>query len=111
MFIVIMIINDSNVWSLIRRLNLPGNVVENGNAAAKYDADSGTFELVLPKEVPGEEFPDLQLLTKLLAPKVKPEQEPFIENIDDGTWLKIFMELIIIIKHKNGIHLMFRPRI
>ncbi|OQR66370.1 hypothetical protein BIW11_04991 [Tropilaelaps mercedesae] len=64
------------------RLNLPGNVVENGNATAKYDADSGTFELVLPKEVPGEWFEDLELLTKLLAPKVKPGQQPFIEDID-----------------------------
>lgn len=66
------------------RLNLPGNVVENGNATAKYDADTGTFELVLPKEIPGEHFKDLDLLTKLLAPKVKPSQQPFIENIENA---------------------------
>lgn len=71
--------------SFHHRLNLPGNVVENGNATAKYDADTGTFELVLPKEIPGEHFKDLDLLTKLLAPKVKPSQQPFIENIENGT--------------------------
>lgn len=76
--------NQYEITVLCLRLNLPGNVTENGNATAKYDADSGTFDLVLPKQIPGEQFPDLELLTKLLAPKVKPEQQPFIENIDDG---------------------------
>lgn len=69
-------------------MNLPGNVIENGDATAKYDADCGVFKLILPKETPGEYFPDLDLLTKLLAPKVKPEQQPFIENIDEGKFSK-----------------------
>ncbi|XP_035675864.1 protein SHQ1 homolog [Branchiostoma floridae] len=51
------------------RLNLPGKVVEDGREKATYDADRGTFTVLVPKECPGEHFEGLDLLTKLLAPK------------------------------------------
>ncbi|KAI8511147.1 Hsp90 cochaperone shq1 [Branchiostoma belcheri] len=51
------------------RLNLPGKVVENGREKATYDAETGTFTVLVPKECPGEHFEGLDLLTKLLAPK------------------------------------------
>ncbi|CAH1264902.1 SHQ1 [Branchiostoma lanceolatum] len=51
------------------RLNLPGKVVEDGREKATYDAETGTFTVLVPKECPGEHFEGLDLLTKLLAPK------------------------------------------
>ncbi|RUS24233.1 SHQ1 protein-domain-containing protein [Jimgerdemannia flammicorona] len=51
------------------RLNLPGNIIEDDRASASYDVASGKVTARLPKETPGEHFPDLDLLTKLLARK------------------------------------------
>ncbi|KAG8232336.1 hypothetical protein J437_LFUL012926 [Ladona fulva] len=51
------------------RLNLPGWVEENDGSRAVFDADSGDFIIRLGKAVPGEHFPDLDMITKLLAPK------------------------------------------
>ncbi|KAL9959379.1 hypothetical protein ACROYT_G032698 [Oculina patagonica] len=53
------------------RLNLPGEIVEDGRESASYDVDKGTFTIKLPKLHPGEPFEDLDLLTTLLAPKKK----------------------------------------
>ena len=64
------------------RLNLPGNILHDERTETKYDADAGKFFFRFWKETPGEDFEDLCLLTKLLAPKMKAGQKP-IEEIDD----------------------------
>ncbi|KAI8822541.1 SHQ1 protein-domain-containing protein [Fimicolochytrium jonesii] len=62
------------------RLNLPASVVENGRETAAYDVDKGEVTVKIPKATPGEHFPDLDLLTKLLAPK-----GPLPPGLGEGT--------------------------
>ncbi|CAG8586768.1 14654_t:CDS:10, partial [Cetraspora pellucida] len=70
------------------RLHFPGNLVEDERVKASYDIASGEILMQIPKETPGEDFPDLDLLTKLLAPrKIKVPEKPSIEvvgEIDDS---------------------------
>ncbi|XP_038045317.1 protein SHQ1 homolog [Patiria miniata] len=62
------------------RLQLPGRVLEDGREKAKYDVDTGSFEVNLPKETPGELFQGLDMLTLLLAPKgQRSAEQPGIE--------------------------------
>jgi protein SHQ1 len=67
------------------RLHLPGSLVENGKERSRYDIDSGIVSLDIPKEIPGQEFVDLDLLTKLLD--VKPVETkkpgPMIESMEE----------------------------
>ncbi|XP_046581089.1 protein SHQ1 homolog [Haliotis rubra] len=51
------------------RLNLPGNIVEDGRETANYDADAGTFTIRAAKQTAGQVFDGLDMLTKLLAPR------------------------------------------
>ncbi|KAI9102735.1 SHQ1 protein-domain-containing protein [Phlyctochytrium arcticum] len=51
------------------RLQLPGSIVEDGREKAVYDVGVGEITLQLPKATPGEVFADLDLLTKLMAPR------------------------------------------
>uniref|UniRef100_A0ABM5FJF0 Protein SHQ1 homolog n=1 Tax=Pogona vitticeps TaxID=103695 RepID=A0ABM5FJF0_9SAUR len=62
------------------RLILPGRIVEDGREKATYD-DTGIFTIRLPKEVPGEKFEGLDLLTALLAPKKSRSAKPLIEEM------------------------------
>jgi hypothetical protein len=39
---------------------------EDGSETAKYDVDSGILTITLPKFNPGEEFPDLQMISRLI---------------------------------------------
>ena len=50
------------------RLSFPASVVEDDQSSAVYDPASGYFTLTLTKLNRGENFPDLDLLGKLLAP-------------------------------------------
>ena len=50
------------------RLNFPASVVEDDQSSAVYDPASGYLTLTLTKLKGGEDFPDLDLLGKLLAP-------------------------------------------
>ena len=50
------------------RLNFPANLVQDDHSAAVYDPASGYLTLTLTKLNHGENFPDLDLLGKLLAP-------------------------------------------
>ncbi|KAI0374690.1 SHQ1-domain-containing protein [Pilatotrama ljubarskyi] len=66
------------------RLNFPHPVVEDDASSAVYDPSTGYLTVTLTKEVPGQEFKDLDLLAKLLAPrpsKTVPTQ-PVIEVLD-----------------------------
>lgn len=60
------------------RLNFPHPLVEDGTSSANYDPSSGYLTITLTKENKGQEFKDLDLLTKLLAPR-KTSVEPTIE--------------------------------
>ncbi|KDN49456.1 hypothetical protein RSAG8_02158, partial [Rhizoctonia solani AG-8 WAC10335] len=51
------------------RLNFPHPVLEDDESSASYDPSSGTLTVKLTKETQGIHFPDLDLLTKLLAPR------------------------------------------
>jgi protein SHQ1 len=63
------------------RLNFPASVVEDDRSSAIYDPASGYLTLTLTKVNPGENFPDLDLLGKLLAPPAHQgtPQRPTIE--------------------------------
>ena len=50
------------------RLSFPASVVEDDQSSAVYDPASGYLTLALTKLNRGENFPDLDLLSKLLAP-------------------------------------------
>lgn len=50
------------------RLSFPASVVEDDQSSAVYDPASGYLTLTLTKLNRGENFPDLDLLGKLLAP-------------------------------------------
>ncbi|KAI0255359.1 SHQ1 protein-domain-containing protein [Lactifluus subvellereus] len=50
------------------RLNFPASLVEDDQSSAVYDPASGYLTLTLTKLNRGENFPDLDLLGKLLAP-------------------------------------------
>lgn len=50
------------------RLNFSNRLVE-GDDFANYDPGSGYLNVTLTKEISGEDFKDLDLLAKLLAPR------------------------------------------
>lgn len=67
------------------RLNFTNGLVEDDASSAVYDPSTGYLTVVLTKEVPGQEFRDLDLLAKLLAPRPS-KQGPLIEVMStDGS--------------------------
>ncbi|KAF9452242.1 SHQ1-domain-containing protein [Macrolepiota fuliginosa MF-IS2] len=60
------------------RLNFSHPLLEDDTSSANYDPSSGYLTVTLTKETKGQEFKDLDLLTKLLAPR-KTKVEPTIE--------------------------------
>ncbi|KXN82555.1 Protein shq1 [Leucoagaricus sp. SymC.cos] len=71
------------------RLNFSHTLLEDGASGAQYDPGSGYLTITITKEHKGQEFKDLDLLTKLLAPR-QTTTEPTIEvlspqeNDDEG---------------------------
>lgn len=64
------------------RLTLPGALVEDGRETATYDSNKGVFVIRIPKEIPGEKFDGLDMLTKLMAPSgANSASEPSIQTI------------------------------
>ena len=61
------------------RLNFSHALRGDEDASASYDASSGYLTVTLFKETPGQEFNDLDLLAKLLAPRPSEQQQPVIE--------------------------------
>ncbi|KAJ3665793.1 hypothetical protein Zmor_001267 [Zophobas morio] len=53
------------------RLQLPGRLVEDDSNKSSFDVDAGEFTFTIKKAIEGEYFPDLDLITKLLIPKVQ----------------------------------------
>jgi protein SHQ1 len=66
------------------RLNFSHRLTEDEESSAKYDPTSGHLTITLSKEVEGEEFEDLDLLAKLLAPRspINVRSGPSIEVLD-----------------------------
>ncbi len=52
------------------RLHLPGEVEENDDASANYDAATNCFVVRAPKKVKGEDFKGLDMISNLLVPPV-----------------------------------------
>lgn len=62
------------------RLDFPASLIEDDRSSAVYDPASGYLTLTLTKLNRGENFPDLDLLGKLLAPPAQgPPRNPTIE--------------------------------
>lgn len=67
------------------RLNLPGKVMYEEDPPVSYDLEKGTVTVKMKKANPGEDFEDLDLITKLLVPKGKPSSSaPMIEVIGES---------------------------
>ncbi|PAV24307.1 SHQ1-domain-containing [Pyrrhoderma noxium] len=68
------------------RLVLPGSVIEDDDSSAVYDADQGYLTVTLTKSTPGEDFKDLDVLARLLAPPKldtsNTPTQPLIEVMD-----------------------------
>lgn len=66
--------------------------MDDERAKATYNVAEGDLTVVLPKETPGEDFPDLDMLTKLLVRKAdlgeKQIKRPLIEVISSGETLE-----------------------
>ncbi|KAF8559624.1 SHQ1-domain-containing protein [Imleria badia] len=62
------------------RLHFPHAVVEDDNSTALYDPSTGYLNITLGKAVKGQEFADLDLLAKLLAPRSS--QLPSVPSIE-----------------------------
>lgn len=72
----------ANLTSSSLRIELPQQVISNGKECAKYDCDSGTFTITIPKANEGENFTGLDMITSLIAvPKLK-KKVNLIEEID-----------------------------
>ncbi|XP_017785686.1 PREDICTED: protein SHQ1 homolog [Nicrophorus vespilloides] len=56
------------------RLHLPGKIEENDNSHSKFDADLGVFTFTYEKVTPGEQFEDLEFITKFLCPKIEVQE-------------------------------------
>ncbi|KAG0297518.1 hypothetical protein BGZ96_006027 [Linnemannia gamsii] len=82
-----------NLKPYFLRLTFPGNVVDDERAKATYNVGEGELTVILPKETPGEDFPDLDMITKLLVRKGdlstdKQIKRPLIEVISSGETLE-----------------------
>ena len=69
------------------RLNFSHPLLEDDASSAVYDPSTGYLTVTLTKEVPGQEFKDLDLLAKLLAPRPSKDAppQPTIEVLDSQT--------------------------
>ncbi|KAM3960638.1 protein SHQ1 homolog [Aphomia sociella] len=66
------------------RLRLPGRIVDNDRSKGSYICDSGDFNLVFDKEIPGEYFENLDMITSLLAPRDIPDINPnLVEMLEE----------------------------
>lgn len=59
-------------------------MVEDDEASARYDPGTGHLTVTLTKAVPGQDFEELDLLAKLLAPRPseRAPEGPLIEVLD-----------------------------
>ncbi|TFK64078.1 SHQ1-domain-containing protein [Pluteus cervinus] len=68
------------------RLDFSHPIVEDDASSARYDPSSGYLTVTLTKETTGQDFQDLDLLAKLLAPRENQMGSPLIEVVSaDGS--------------------------
>ncbi|KAI8881454.1 SHQ1-domain-containing protein [Backusella circina FSU 941] len=73
------------------RIHFPGNIVEDEQFKTAYDPSPGQFTIKISKVTKGEHFPDLDMLSKLLARKGEADKDknkdkkPLIEVIGETT--------------------------
>lgn len=97
-------------YTFFLSLHFPGDLVDDERVKASYDVDKDEMSIEIPKKNPGEEFPDLDLLTKLLAPRkrrIAHDDKPSIEIIGesksgDGDDNKLEEELLIMKLSENN---------
>lgn len=83
------------------RLNFSNNILEDDQSSAQYDPGSGYLTVTLTKENTGEQFKDLDLLAKLLAPRPaqNPNNPPTIEvlgtDVNDDDLVRRAQELTL----------------
>lgn len=65
----------------VHRLYFPFHVIEDGREKAQYNVEKGEISIFLPKLIFGQNFPDLDMLTKLL---IKPRKEGEVEGVGGG---------------------------
>ena len=70
-------------------LHLPCPLTEDGRERACYDVDTGAFVVYAPKLTQGEEFPDLDMVTKLLT---QPKKMPDIRQITGSPGISVIGE-------------------
>uniref|UniRef100_A0A2A4JL39 Protein SHQ1 homolog n=1 Tax=Heliothis virescens TaxID=7102 RepID=A0A2A4JL39_HELVI len=72
------------------RLRLPARIVDNDSSKGSYVCDSGDFNLTFDKEVPGQHFENLDMITSLLAPRDIPDINPNLVEMleEDGISLE-----------------------
>ncbi|PPQ77600.1 hypothetical protein CVT25_011392 [Psilocybe cyanescens] len=68
------------------RLNFSKPVLEDDSSSAQYDPSSGNLTITLTKENKGENFDDLDLLAKLLAPRKTVQETPSIEVLSSESF-------------------------
>lgn len=93
---------------ILFRLNLPGKLVDSEKEVHKviFNADEGAFIVTCIKQVCGEYFDGLDMLTDLLTPKGKSQvDKPLIEILGEGNFL-LFLSLEIIVF--NGLRNYYR---
>lgn len=80
------------------RLHFSGSVLEDEASSAAYDPGTGYLTVTLTKSIKGEEFRDLDLLAKLLAPPQShndgPSGQPTIEVLSSDSAVTDESELV-----------------
>ncbi len=68
------------------RLFLPQPVVSSDSQSdtASYDAETSTFKVLVKKEVPGQEFAGLDMITQLLTPKGRTDATDLVELYENN---------------------------
>jgi protein SHQ1 len=78
---------------MVYRIHFPGNIIEDEHFNTVYDPSPGQFTVKISKVTKGQHFPDLDMLSKLLArkgetDKDKSDKKPLIEVIG-GTDMEV----------------------
>ncbi|EEB08397.1 box H/ACA snoRNP assembly protein Shq1 [Schizosaccharomyces japonicus yFS275] len=82
------IVADGNLVSFcinpyFLKLELPGRVIDDENAKASYDVSEGVVHVQFPKETPGEDFPNLDMLSTMMVKKESNIlKKPLIQEMD-----------------------------
>lgn len=81
-------IQENNFWFYLRpyhlHLSLPGRLQPTETTKISYDPSKSEIVITLLKQTPGEDFPDLSLLSTLMQPKVSSSPKVLIAEISES---------------------------